>query len=87
MGNVGRRVEQVMDAVTAVRSDDGVSIGLRVLLNGVAQLAILFPRFHHLNGGIETFPRYSDQLLRLLVYLTHEESLVQIPVVAFGEEG
>ena len=82
MGNVGRRVKQAMNSVPAVRSNDGVSIGLRVLLNGVAQLAILLPGFYHLNGDIEAFPRYSDQLFRLLFHLTHEKCLVQIPVIA-----
>ena len=82
MGHVGRRVEEVVDAVSAVGSDHGVSVGLSVLLNDVAQLAVFFPGFHHLYGGVETFPRNSNQLLRFFVHLTHEERLVQIAVIA-----
>ena len=42
MRDVGRRVEEIVNAVSAVRSNHRIAVGLSVLLNRVAQLAILF---------------------------------------------
>ena len=41
VGDVGRAVEEAVDAVTAVRPNHGEALGLRVLLDHVANVAVL----------------------------------------------
>ncbi len=55
--NVGRAVEDCVDAVAHVRSDDATAFGLGVFLDRVAKLAEQGARLHQLYGLREALPR------------------------------
>ena len=47
---LNERISEMCLTVSAVTPDDGESLGLRVLLDGVADLAILHARFNRLDS-------------------------------------
>ena len=55
MWYVGRRVEETVDAVAAVRPDHRIAVGLRVFLDGVAQLSVFLAWSDHLDGVVHAF--------------------------------
>lgn len=62
MRDVGRAVEEGVDAVTAVRRDDGAIVRLSVLFDGVADAAEGEAGFHGFDGEAGTFARGFDEV-------------------------
>lgn len=78
MGNIGRRVEQPMDAVSRVVPDHTVAVRSDVLLDHVADLAESLAGLHDLDGFAQRFVGHFDQILVLLGHIANEKRFVQI---------
>lgn len=80
--NVGRRVEERVDAVSAVALHDAVPVLLHMLLDHVADLAVTLAGLDDVDGLAERLVRHLHQLLVLVLYVADEERLVEIAVKA-----
>ncbi len=82
VGHVGRRVEEIVDAVTAVRLDDAKLLPVRDLADNVANVAVAHPRLALGNGCHEAVVRRLDETKRLVVDPAHKKRLVEVAVEA-----
>ena len=90
MRHVGRAVEQLVDAVSAVCLDDGAFLRLCVLLDYVSVLAEQRARLHHLDGLVQTLSRclhYADGIRICQSLVADVVCLVEIAVEAAVVEG
>ena len=87
VGDVRRRVEQLADAVAAVRAHDGAVRGLGDALDGAADVAVHGARPDQVRAGHEALERGLDQVVVLVRALADDERLVEVAVVAAVVDG
>lgn len=86
MRYIGSAVEQIADAVPAVRPHDGEAVGMGMFGYDIADLSIAGARTADGDGLHQALVRHSDQTLALFVYLPNHKRLVQVPMPAVQED-
>jgi len=84
--NVGRRVEQLIDAMTTVSLDDGAIAALGVLLNHIPGISKEHARFDYADGIFKTFSCSLNHAHRVCIrsrFVSHVVGFVQVPMKAF----
>lgn len=76
--NIGRRVEERIDAVPAVTPNDAQLVLMCVTLDDATQVAVGRARAAQFDGLFEAFPCGIDEVLRSLVDVPDKVRLVQV---------